>query len=85
MKFVECKYEEITKKTRKGELYRLLVDFANSGLQCARVVEHNWAKPTHAQSSVIDATKRYGMRHIKCVQGDDGEVYLINTLLCKEF
>lgn len=84
MKFVECEYEEI-KRTRKGELYRLLVDFANSGLQCARVVEHNWAKPAHAQSAVIDATKRYSMPHIKCVQGKDGEVYLINTLLCREF
>lgn len=65
------------------DIWKLLNEFQNSGLECARVT--GWAQKSAAscQASISHATKRYHISHIKA-KHVKGEVYLINTLLIKK-
>lgn len=65
----------------RGANQAVIEEFSESGNQCMRVDGWNESHQSikSAQSALLQAAKRLGKRHIKCVSSD-GNLFLINTL-----
>lgn len=74
MKFVPCN-ETIY---ARSDNFRLLDEFMQSGLKCARVEGSTHKKPCSCTSSLNESAKRFNFFSVKAVVRN-GEVYLINT------
>lgn len=61
-------------------LWRLISEFAESGLAKKKIDSSGYKKPFVGRASISFAINKYGLEHIKCKQvGDD--LYLINTMV----
>jgi hypothetical protein len=80
LKFVECSIEE----TRKSNnLYKLLNDFQNAGIACARVEMSKGVKYTNLTGNINKSAKRFGLHHINAVTRNK-QTYLINDIYAKK-
>lgn len=65
----------------RGANQAVIEEFSESGNQCMRVEgwDESHRSMKSAQSALLQAAKRLGKMHIKCVSSD-GNLFLINTL-----
>ena len=79
MHFVACNIEECgVYKRMKNQ--KLLIEFNDSGLACAKVEGWTSVKAYYMAKSLIASAKRLNMPHI-VARVRKNEVYLINTLI----
>lgn len=82
MKLVEV--AELPKVRKpKSNLQKLLKDFTESGMKCAKVTEFNHKSAKILVSALSWAITRYRLYHLKAVMRG-GEVYLVNEVYCNE-
>lgn len=81
MELKACNFEELgRKRAKKADNYKLLIEFADSDMKCARI--DGWRhKTAHGCATSLRTTiENYNMFDI-AVFVRKGEVYLIKTLL----
>lgn len=80
LKFVECSIQETRKNSN---LYKLLNDFQNAGIACARVELPSDYTYTNLTGNINRSAKCFGLHHIKAVTRDK-KIYLINDIYAKK-
>lgn len=78
MTLVPCNIQEAdrAKERKYTDLYRTLMDFAESGLECMEVKDFSHKTAAYCASSIAAAIKRYHLYNIRAVQRRD-RVFLI--------
>ena len=81
MKFEAVSKDEvytIQHACRNSDNLKLLDDFAKSNVDCARVVDHNWADAKSGASSLRNSIKHYKYGGVKIAVRKE-EIYLIKV------
>lgn len=73
MRFVACDETIFA----RSDNFRLLSEFVDSGLKCAKVEGSHHKSPHYCASSLNQSAKRYNFFSVKAVVRN-GELYLIN-------
>lgn len=87
MKFVKADYTPYRVQKRIGELESLIMDFADSGLACAEVLdwESGYVSSRSCSATLCSKIKRLGCTHIRVSESEKlHKVWLINTLVKEE-
>lgn len=63
----------------KGKVHRLLLEFAESGLDCVKVEDYPHKNAYNCTSALQGAIKHYGFNTIRAMTRD-GEVFLIRKI-----
>lgn len=61
MKFVSCNKEELSKCYKLGRNQKLLVEFNDSGLECAEVIDYHQKDAKICQSNLTVCAARLGL------------------------
>ena len=78
MRFVKCDFNEVEKK-RKSNLSKLILEFRDSGIKCAKLEDWKYCSPRCGAGTINRSAKNLKLHHIKAVVIDDN-IYLINTI-----
>lgn len=80
MKFTAHNYDDLRKSKRPCKLIKLVIDFKNSGLKCAKI--EDWKYPSaYIGANVITAScKRQKVYPSIRAITRDNEIYLINDI-----
>lgn len=71
---------DIKKLRRNGKPSKMLVEFSEAGIKCARVEDWKYASAETGARSINESAQKLHMPHIRA-SVRNGEIYLINDLV----
>lgn len=80
MKFVPYNRKDLNKGYKPGRNQALLFEFAESGLDCARVADFPHKSAKNFQTCLIECAKRIGLSNTIQICVRSGQVYLLRRI-----
>lgn len=78
MKIEAVSKDVLTKVYRNMGNLQLLDEFTNSGIECARIINHHWKDAKSGASCLRNSIRIYRYGGVKVVTRN-GEIYLVKT------
>lgn len=78
MYFVEADISEKQMRYKRTKLLTIIEEFKKSGVECARVVDHDYKTQESGRNALNQAIKRYGINGV-CVFTRNNEIYLVRV------
>lgn len=77
MKLVQMNKNDVPFCFRPTKLFEILNEFVDSGMQCAKVIDHNYESTSSGAGSFNASAKRFGLSGKVKAISRKGEIYLI--------
>lgn len=78
MYFVEADISEAKMRYKRTKLLAILEEFKKTGMECARIVDHDYKNSESARNAFIRSIQRFGINGVRvCVKS--GEIYLVRV------